>query len=130
MKLLRNQDAPPNGILMEAMAACVAHRCIPHREIPPLNMNEGNGSSECGVCAAEEFGAALAEKAIDILKDDWLYPVLDGYADRLDYGARMRRILIRARNRLNLAAPGSGDFIDRFLDGGDDGSTGSTDEGV
>jgi hypothetical protein len=115
MKLLRDSLGPPEGALMEALVVCVAHRCLPHREIPPLNYSEGNGSSECGVCAAEEFGQRLAEQALVIQERDVLFPVLDGYADRLEYGARMRAVLTKARDRLNFSAPGAGYFIEEFL---------------
>lgn len=101
MKLLN--DGAPTKELMGALAACVAHRCLEHKEIPPLNMNEGNGSSECGVCVAEEFGARFGLKAIEAQEEMVLMPVLDGYADRLTHHAILTKTLRDVRDRLKLA---------------------------
>lgn len=96
MKLLRGE---PDSKLMEALAACVAHRCADHRDIPPLNMREGGGSSECGVCAGEVIGTRLAEQAVDLV----MLPVLEGYADRLTHHSLLMDKLREVRDRLMLA---------------------------
>lgn len=114
MKVLRQEMVPPAPEL-PTIAACVAHRCIGHRDVPPLNYAEGNGSSECGVCAAEEFGARLAEQALEI-QQELILSILDGYADRLAFSATLRAKLASARDRLNLANPGTGDFLNEYLD--------------
>jgi hypothetical protein len=106
MKLTRN--TVPDLI---ALADCVAHRCTNHTKVPPLNWNEGNGSSECGVCAAEE----LAQQALDKVEELIILPLLNGYADRLTHHAVLRAALRIARDRLNLAAGGAGDFLDEHL---------------
>jgi len=111
MKLLNETPDP----LRASVADCIAHRCMAHREVPPLNMSEGNGSSECGVCAAEEFGQRLAEQALEIQWGTVVLDLLDGYADRLDHHALLRDRLAAARDRLNLASPGAGDFLDEYL---------------
>lgn len=115
MKLL-NDAAEPNDLKLAAsIALCVAHRCLAHREIPPLNMNEGNGSSECGCCAAEEFGARLAEQALDAQHLQVIVPILEGYAARLDHHALLKERLAEARTRLELLSPGAGIFLDEVL---------------
>lgn len=101
MKLLRGE--PKGGALLEALSMCVAHRCQEHKDIPPLNANEAG--AECGACCAEDVGQDIALSAIA----EFTLPILDGYADRLEYGARLRRKLESARDRLNLLAPGAGD---------------------
>lgn len=101
MKLL-NEGAPTTD-LMAALAKCVAHRCLEHREIPPLNMNEGNGSSECGVCAAESVGERLGQQLIDLQEREVILPTLDGYADRLTHHAILTKTLRDVRDRLKLA---------------------------
>lgn len=112
MKLLTGNVDQSDRQVQATLALCVAHRCLEHRQIPPLNMNEGNGSSECGVCAAEEFGARLAEQALAKQDELVILPILDGYAARLAYGAELRAKLQTARDRLNLLSPGAGDFLD------------------
>jgi hypothetical protein len=102
MKLLRGE--PKGEVLLEALSMCVAHRCPEHKDIPPLNTNEGGGA-ECGACCAEDVGQDIALSAIA----EFTLPILDGYADRLEYGARLRAKLESARERLNLIAPGAGD---------------------
>lgn len=114
MRLLRNSNPGPEILL--AAAACVAHRCGVHKDTPPLNMAEGNGSSECGVCAAEEFGARLAEQALEIQDSTIIYPLLDGYADRLTHHALLMDKLREVRDRLMLAGVAYGD-VDAVLNG-------------
>jgi len=112
MKLLSDEPGNP---LKASVADCVAHRCLNHVDVPPLNMTEGNGSSECGVCVGEEWGQRLAEQALGILEDTVTLPLLDAYADRLTHHAVLRDRLTAARDRLNLLSLGSGDFLDDYL---------------
>lgn len=113
MKLLR--IPAPTTDQMATLADCVAHRCTDHLNIPPLNMSEGNGSSECGVCSAEEFGARLAEQALETERREVWWDILDAYAQRMEYQKVMRARLQTARDRLNILSPGAGDFLDEVL---------------
>ena len=110
MKLTRTPVVTAQDMFI--LADCVAHRCTAHQEIPPANMNEGSGSSECGICAAEMFGTKLAQQALDIQNRTVTLPILEGYADRLAHHAELRSKLATARERLNLISPGAGDFLD------------------
>jgi hypothetical protein len=118
MKLLRDGSVETDGRLAAALACCVAHRCIAHQALPPLNLSEGNGSSECGVCAAEDFGTRLAEQALDAQHLQVIVPILEGYAARLDHHAVLKERLAEARTRLELLSPGAGVFLDDVLDAG------------
>lgn len=118
MKLLRGVEGAPDGTLMEALSACVAHRCPEHNGWPPLNMNEGGGSSECGVCAGTTIAQRIIEPAMDQLRVEELYPVLDGYAARLTHHAVLMDKLREVRDRLMLAGLAYGD-IDAVLMGGE-----------
>lgn len=102
MRLLRTERAlaPADKA---TIGICIAHRCEEHREVPPLNMAEGNGSSECGVCTAEAFGGKLAEVALEKYDQLVLWPLLDGYADRLTHHAALMDMLREVRTRLMLA---------------------------
>jgi hypothetical protein len=84
---------------------CLFHRCDAHENVPQLNLEEPTGA-ECGACVAELM---LTYKAQLML-------VLDGYAERLTYSHTLKRQLTQARERLNIMAPGAGNFIDDFND--------------
>ncbi len=114
MKLLRGEPTPE---MKAAIADCVAHRCARHQDIPPMNMAEGNGSSECGGCVAESMGTEFAEQALAIQELRVLFPILDGYADRLEHHARLVAALRRAQVLMRLASLDAG-FINEVLDGG------------
>lgn len=77
---------------------CLFHRCDDHEGVRQLNANELQTGSECGACLAEEL----------TMLDTQLLLVLDGYADRLAYAARLKALLASARDRLELMAPGAG----------------------
>lgn len=113
MKLLN--DTAPSRATMAAVAKCVAHRCQEHKDVPPLNMNEGNGSSECAVCAAEAVGTKLAEKALELQSEEVVYPILEGYADRLTHHALLMNKLREVRDRLVLAGAPYRDVDDVLL---------------
>jgi hypothetical protein len=113
MKLLR--DPNPSKAIVLAVAACVAHRCEEHKDIPPLNMQEGNGSSECGPCAAEAFGARLAEQALELHEQSIVCEILNGYADRLTHHALVMNKLREVRDRLMLAGVSYGDVDDVLM---------------
>lgn len=71
--------------------ACVAHRCPEHAEVPPIN-DAGPEQSECALCVATTFVRGY-EKAFE---KSVFNPVVE-----------------KARDRLNLMAPGAGDqFVD------------------
>lgn len=98
------------------LSYCLAHRCMNHRDVPPMNMAEGNGSSECGACAAEEFGAKLAEQALALQEEAIVFPILEGYAARLTHHAVLLEALQTARLRLDMLSPGAGSFLNTVLD--------------
>ena len=109
--------AQPSDQDKAAIACCIAHRCPDHADIPPLNMSEGNGSSECGVCAAEEMGARFGEALEREIDNAVILPLLDGYADRLSHHAVLKERLAEARTRLELLQPGAGEFLSEVLRG-------------
>ena len=88
---------------------CLFHRCARHEEVPMLNGEEEQTSAECGGCIAEGTIVLLAQNLL----------ILDGYADRLAYSHALRQKLEAARERLNLLAPGAGDFLNEDDDASD-----------
>lgn len=71
-------------------------RCIAHRKLKQLNANAGG--KECGGCIAEEVAAMAAQHEEDAR-----------------YILELWKAIGSARDRLNLASSGAGDYLDKML---------------
>lgn len=97
--------APKGQITIPRAADCMAHRCGEHRGVSMHNAN-GPQQSECGACVMAD---------VEQLWNEVLLPMMDGYAARLTHHRVLLEKLREARARLNLVAPGAGDYLDADL---------------
>jgi len=93
--------APPGVLTLPRAADCLAHRCAEHQGVRRHNTT-GPNASECGGCIMADVSALY----------QMLLPVLDGYAARLTHHGIILAKLRQARDRMNLMAPGAGDWLD------------------
>jgi hypothetical protein len=93
--------APPGVLALPKASDCLAHRCADHRGWRMHNA-QGPQGSECGACIMADVVAL----------DGLLLDVLDGYAMRLTHHRMILNKLRQARERLNMMAPGAGDWLD------------------
>jgi hypothetical protein len=86
----RHVRQPADPAKAPSIDDCLAHRCLAHREMQPVDDSADNGS-ECGICTAQKFIAAHEQAAEEEILKRLFWPAIES-----------------ARERLNLLSPGAG----------------------
>jgi hypothetical protein len=73
---------------------CIAHRCLEHAELKPVDDHADDGS-ECAICVAHKFADALEASLVEDILKKLFWPMVQS-----------------ARDRLNLVAAGAGDTFE------------------